>query len=120
MSDPAPTPRAARTKNLLRGFASSWLSVLHRTLGPIDDEHFDRPSLRVQLQSELLLHRGEDGWTVRIDVHAVEADRLIRGRAGCALRHLVRRPLEISVVVARQAGPVKHDPADEHSQAVRE
>ena len=58
------------------------LLILDRLLGAIDDQHLDRSALRIQLEPELLLHRGEQRRAVRIDGDAVELQRLIGGAPG--------------------------------------
>src|SRR5262249_58655425 len=92
----------------------------NRLLGAIDHEQLDGPFLRIELQTELLLYRGEDRRPVRIDVHAVHANRLIARLAGLAPWHLIRRPGQIDVVQAGEPRLVHDDAAHEHAEALRE
>src|SRR5262249_36950983 len=93
-------------------------SVFRRMFRALDDDHFDRTALRIELQSELLLQGGGERRTVRID----------RGRRGGPWRqttgrelwHLIRRPREIDVVTPREAGPIDNVSIDESRQNARE
>src|SRR3954453_20979565 len=90
-------------------------SVFCRMFDAVDHQHVNGSSGGVELQAQLLLDGSKNRGSVWID-------RRQRGRArGCVappLRHLIRRPLQIKVVVAGETGLVDNGPVDEPGQHV--
>ena len=81
------------------------MSILNRPLEPIDDDDLHRSALCLELQSELLLQRGEERWPVRIDRWPFDSGwwwswRKLVGR---------RRKFQIDVVAAGEPGAIDDD-----------
>src|SRR5688572_15426753 len=80
--------------------------VGQRPLNVIDDEDFDGSACGLELHAELLLHRSEDGRTMRIDLDTVNPYWLVCREAGRPRRKLVRCPRELVIEVASQPGRI--------------
>ena len=77
--------------------------VRRRPLGCVHDQHLERRPLRFELEPELLLQRGEERRSIRVD-H--------RGRNGSGRRRLVRRELQVPRMDSWQSGLFDHQPLD--------
>src|SRR5262245_19116967 len=84
------------------------ISVFSRSLNAVDDQHFDRAAFSLQLQTELLFERGENGRVVRV------RQRWRAGGAG------VRSVFDDDVVCSREAGLVDHYSPRRAAQVLRE
>src|SRR5262245_55608831 len=91
------------------------ISVWSGSFDAIDHENVDGPSLRIQLEPELLLQRGEDRRTVRIDRW-----KRRRARRWWPLRQLIRCEFELEFIHARKPGPVHDYTADTLRQRRRQ
>src|SRR5688500_20337653 len=92
-------PRHGRQNPARAQVRDSRLSVLRGLLKPTDDEYVDRPALRIELETELLLQRRKERRTVGVDRRQLDSRRR-RTRRQLIWR---RGPLQIDIVRACQA-----------------
>src|SRR5687767_4858534 len=73
-------------------------------LDTINHQDLDGPPLRFQFESELLLQRRKERWTVRIDRwrHRRTGRKIRRRSTSAGAARVIRRPRELQVEAARE------------------